>query len=819
MAEKNLDWLTAHPAVTIPQAQPPAESAPQSILPQHNGSADLGWLNAHPAVDNAGAAPAAALSAGRAGTAEPDIGTGRSLLRGFNDAITLGTSDEILAGLNAAVAPLVGHGDDGATFGERYKKFLAGQRALNASAREQHPVVSGLGSAVGALAPMALTGGGSELLTGARQVQSALSTAGPLTRAAGEASPITQSILKNGAVGGVYGGLYGAGSSDGDMGDRLDAALDGAALGTAVGAAVPAALGGARAAYRAVTSADDSAARQIERAMSRDQVTPEQFGAQAGDLQQRFPGVAMPVDAGGENVRGLLERVANTPGAGRTTVVPAILDRQAGQRERIGDALRDISGARAAVPSASRDLVPYDAAAAANAATGAARGRPSAYQAVQDAMAQRARAAQPLYEQAYREPVPYSFELESLLQTPAMRRAYRQAENRAANQQRPFYGQFARIADDGTVHIESVPSTGDLDIMKQSLDDQISALQRQGRNGEARDVQGIRSQLLALMDNASPTYAQARRAWAGPSQYMDAIENGRRMFSGNTSAEQLRAEFNALSPAEQEGYRIGAIDHILNKLDTVKGRAPDIANYLTSPAMRRKMDILLPDDQARAQWAGLLGFESEASALSRRALGNSATARRMAEMDDIDGDAVGALGKAATGQYLGLLFQALGKGAKAARDTIRARSDSAIADALTQPGGYQALRQRASTPTAPAPGNLVRAVTAGVTQANTERDPGWLGPKAGGRELLPVLRGRLAAGEPVDAADLVREYGVSRPAAGWALRQAQKELQTTAATYSSPLAANRAKRALPLPNDFAVAKVGDRQWQLQRAAE
>lgn len=664
---------------------------------------------------------------------------------------------------------------------------------------------------------MAFTGGTSALATGARQT--AVSSAGPLTRAAGEASPIVQSALKNGAVGGVYGGLYGTGSSDGDLGDRLDAGLHGAVLGTAVGAAVPAVLGGARAAYRAVTSADGSATKQIERAMSRDQVTPEQFGAQADDLQQRFPGVAMPVDAGGENLRGLLERVANTPGAGRTTVVPAILDRQTGQRERIGDALRDIAGTRTAVPSASRELVPYDPAAAADALANAGPRRASAYQAVQDAMQQRARAAQPLYEQAYREPVPYSFELESLLQTPAMQKAYRQAKGRAANQQRSFYGQFAKIGDDGSVQIQSVPSTGDLDIMKQSLDDQISALLRKGRNGEARDIQGIRSQLLGLMDSASPTYAQARRAWAGPSQYMDAIEGGRKMFSGNTSAEQLRAEFGALSPAEQEGYRIGAIDHILNKLDDVKGRAPDIANYLTSPAMRKKMDILLPDDQARAQWGSLLGFESEASALSRRALGNSATARRMAEMDDVGGDAVGALGKAATGQYLGLLFQALGKGAKAVRDTAHARSDNAIADALTQPGGYRALQQRTSAPTEAPPDTLVRAAAASVAQANAEREPSWLGPKAGGRQLLPLIRGRLAAGEPVDADDLVREYGVARPAAGWALRQAQKEQQAAEATYTSPVAANRAKRALPLPNDFAVARVGDRQWQLQRATE
>lgn len=154
MAEQNLDWLNAHPAVDAPPAA--TGSSAQPAPAKQTPSADLNWLSAHPAVDAAGGHQASAAlppAAGDAAGAKPEIGAGRSMLRSFNDAITLGTSDEILAGINAGIAPLVGHGDDGATFGERYDKYLAGQRALNQSAREQHPVVAGLGAAVGRWRP------------------------------------------------------------------------------------------------------------------------------------------------------------------------------------------------------------------------------------------------------------------------------------------------------------------------------------------------------------------------------------------------------------------------------------------------------------------------------------------------------------------------------------------------------------------------------------------------------------------------------------------------------------------------------------------
>jgi hypothetical protein len=68
----------------------------------------------------------------------------------------------------------------------------------------------------------------------------------------------------------------------------------------------------------------------------------------------------------------------------------------------------------------------------------------------------------------------------------------------------------------------------------------------------------------------------------------------------------------------------------------------DMTKYLRSPEMREKIAALMPTPEARAAWAKRLDFEVGSSELTGRALGNSATARRLAEQGDA-GNIVGDL--------------------------------------------------------------------------------------------------------------------------------------------------------------------------------
>lgn len=729
------------------------------------------------------------------------IGASRSLLRGINDGLTFGFADEISSGLSATLNPLTGSGNDGDTWGERYNLNVEGERALDRQAREQNPAASVAGGIGGGLLPMALTAGASLLPSAGR------AAAGPVSRAAAQATPsLTQTAAEGSAIGAGYGGIYGLGSAEGDLLERAPAAVEGAVVGAAVGAGVPVALSAGRAAISAARSPDRSAVQQVERALERDGMTAEQFRGQADELQQRYPGTAIPADAGGENVQGLIERVAQTPGAGRSQVIPALTERQQGQPQRITDTLQDLTKSeRDNFNRAAEDL---------GRATGSKR---TAYQAVEEAMAQRSRDAQPLYAKAYQEPVPWSTELEDLFNRPAMQEAYRAASRRAGNEGRDFYGKFIDLKDDGTFTVKSVPSTGDLDFIKKTLDSKVGTLERAGDYSESRVIKGIRTKLVDMMDTASPTYRQARAAWAGPSQFIEQVENGRSILSRNISAEELTANLGKLSPSELEGFRVGAVSAIVNKMGNDPAKMADVTKYLRSKEMRDKVAAMLPDDAARQRWGEMLDFEVNASGMAGRSLGNSATARRAAEMADAEGVGGDLVLSALAGTPVGGLFsQFINKAGRGLRDGLHARSDQAVADALTQPGGLaavQAKAARASQPTPP-PLLITRGAGAGAAQGSVEREA-----RPTVRSLLPAIRERMRADYPLDADELARETGATRAAAKSAIAMAQREQQALATTYKGVPMANKARRDLFNADAFVVAKTGDREWKIQAKPE
>ncbi len=737
---------------------------------------------------------------------ETGIGAGRSLLRGINDGLTFGFADEISSAASAALNPLLGTGNDADTWRERYDLNVEGERALDRQSREQNPAASAAGGITGGLLPMVATAGASLLPSVGR------TAAGPLSRAtsqslATQAAPsLKQAVGEGAALGAGYGGLYGLGSAEGDLLERAPAAAEGAALGAVVGAGVPAALGAGRAAFGAMRSPDRSAVQQVERALERDGMTVEQFRRQADELQQRHPGAALPADAGGENVQGLLERVAQTPGAGRSQVIPALTERQQGQPQRISDALQDLTKSeRDSFSQAAKDL---------GRATGSQR---SAYQAVEEAMAQRAKDAQPLYAKAYQEPVPWTHELEDLFKRPVMQEAYRAAARRAGNEGRDFYGKFIDLKDDGTFTRQSVPSTGDLDFIKKTLDSKVGTLERAGDFSEARVVKGIRTRLVDMMDTASPTYRQARAAWAGPSQFIDAVESGRTILSRNISAEELASNLGKLGPSELEGYRIGAVSAIVNKMGNDPAKMADVTKYLRSQEMRAKVAAMLPDDAARQRWGEMLDFEVHASGMAARSLGNSATARRAAEMADADSVGGDLVLSALAGTPVGGLFsQLINKAGRGLRDSLHARSDQAVADVLTRPAGL-ASSQRAAAQAAslvPPPLLITRGAGAGAVQGSAEREA-----RPTVRSILPAVRERMRADYPLDADELARETGATRAAAKSAIVLAQREQQVLATTYKGVPGANKALRGLLNSDAYAVAKTGDREWRVQLKPE
>lgn len=646
-------WLEEHPAVDQQQPGRNAAMLPEAEQAQ---APDYSWLQEHPAVDTSKPIQAPVKSDQTqpwySGALDDTIerqGAGTAAVRAVGDGLTFGFQDEILAGLDAAAQPFIpqGNGSSADSFGQRYEDNLANQRARLKAGQEQHPVTSIAGGVVGGVLPAAATGGAS---LGA----AALGAAGRQTTG--------RAVATGAATGAAYGGAYGLGSADGDLGDRVGGAVSGGLLGGLVGGAVPGVIGAVKGAKNAIANPEVRAQRQLDRALDRDGLTRDQFRNQFDDLASRNPDTAIPADAGGENVAGLVERLANTPGEARTTVVDTLTNRSLGQGQRIGQSLKGLTGVNK-----------------------------SAYQAKDDVVAERARAAAPLYAQAYKEEVPWGPDLESLINRPAMQTAYEQARTRAANQGRTFDGTFVEFTANGKAVPRSVPRTGDLDVIKQGLDDQIESLLGSNKKSQARDVIGIKNELLGIMDASAPTYRQARASFAGHSEYLNAIDNGEQLLKRNKTSEQWAAEMSRMNESEKEAVRIGAVSSILSQIGNDSSKMPDITKYLRSPEGRAKIDLLMPSDAARKDWANRVAQESNVSRLTNRATGNSSTARRQAEIDDADELIVDMAGTALTAGTAGILITMLRTLPRKAGDRINERSNRIMAKALTSRDGLDAL--------------------------------------------------------------------------------------------------------------------------------
>lgn len=468
------------------------------------------------------------------------------------------------------------------------------------------------------------------------------------------------------------GALFGAGSAE--EGNRTSGAAKGAGIGAVGGYLAPKvvnAASGLASGIRNALSPASGAAADISRAALRDNTTPQALAQNLRTAQAAIPEATL-ADIGGENVRGLVERVAQTPGAGRTIVVPQLEARQQQQMNRIGADLAALT-----------------------------RSHRTATQAVEQTMAERATAARPLYDEAMNFNARAVPEIVSEWQN-VTATGWGQSILNSANLRRTLQTEY------GIRNPADAPMMVLIDAWKKEVDGVVGEAVRAGNSRKAQVLSQMRDRVVGVVDQANPAYLSARNAWAGPSQYIEAIEQGRNILARNVSAEELTTQIGRMSEAQLEAFRIGAVSAIRSRMGSDPARLADMTKYLRAPEMRAKVAAILPDDTARQNWQSRLDFEVGSSALTGRALGNSATYRRQAERQDADNlvmDLVSDAFKTSTGTESLFAF-ILNQGrnvARSARDTLRSRSDNLLADALVNPNasGLDRLLQSAAARQAP----------------------------------------------------------------------------------------------------------------------
>jgi hypothetical protein len=539
-------------------------------------------------------------------------------IRSVASGVTFGFADEIAAKMDE----LIGRG----TYQENVERERARDKQISPWLSVPGEVAGGVAGAVAAL-PLA---GAAGAVTGASRL------------------PQTARFILSGAAGGA---LFGAGGAE--EGNRLSGAATGAAIGAGAGYVAPKVVSGISSVAGGIRNAlmpEAGAAADISRAALRDGMTPQQLATNLTAARQSVPEATL-ADVGGENVRGLVERVAQTPGAGRTTVVPALEARQQSQMNRVAFDLSRLTGTNR-----------------------------TASQAISETMSERSASAQPLYQEALDFNARAVPEIAQAWQN-ATAQGWGQSILNSANLRRTLQTEY------GIRDVRDAPMMVLVDAWKKEVDGVVGEAIRAGNNRKAQVLGNMRDSVVGVVDQHNPAYLSARNAWAGPSQYLDAIEQGRNVLSGRVTAEELPALLARMSDVEREAYRIGAVGSIVSKMGNDPARMADMTKYLRSPEVRAKIAALMPDDASREAWANRLNFEVGSSALTGRALGNSATARRLAERDDANGIVVDLVADALQGSPASLARRLLNGTVGRARDTLRSRTDNVLADTLVGQNG------------------------------------------------------------------------------------------------------------------------------------
>lgn len=200
--------------------------------------------------------------------------------------------------------------------------------------------------------------------------------------------------------------------------------------------------------------------------------------------------------------------------------------------------------------------------------------------------------------------------------------------------------------------IPAFPNIQFWDYTKGALDRMIDAEVkpdgRLTRRGQTLNI--IKNKLVAQLDQQVPEYAQARKIFAGPASYVEAMDIGDNIFSANSN--NFIADVQKAPVANRGAIVEQAVSKIISTLasNPSAGGLADLTGKLKSPEMRAKITALMPDPATKAAWLKLLDREVSSSRFVGAGMKGSPTARRLAlqanDADIVD-DAVLGLAKAA----------------------------------------------------------------------------------------------------------------------------------------------------------------------------
>jgi hypothetical protein len=423
---------------------------------------------------------------------------------------SMGFSDEAIAALRAGLNPK-----------QSYEDFLKAEREGMRQYQEQNPITSTVANLGGALAPAMFTGG-------AGAVPAVSRTVGP--RLAGMLFGQAPSVGRMTATGAGAGAVSAVGTSE----KPITEAPSEAALGAVTGGATAGALGllgqyVAMPAYRQIKrmmgfgDTNQMADRLIVDALRKDGVDPNQALARLQGMQR---GEATLADVG-ENTAALLRRVSANAGQARQETQTFLSNRAAERAPRISDDLRTLM-------SGSQDF----------------------YTDVTDLIAKRRADADPLYKAAWANaPVitPQNApDIWAMRGYPSFKAAMEKGIDRMRDRGLPLNspGNIFRALHETKI----------------ALDDMITNNMKEGHKNQAGILLDLKERLLRDMDNVSGPYKIARQAYAGDSEMLTAMNEGRNIYTMEELKLRDFMQRFSKNASEYDSFRAGIAQAMLERV-------------------------------------------------------------------------------------------------------------------------------------------------------------------------------------------------------------------------------------------------------------
>lgn len=503
--------------------------------------------------------------------------TAQTVARQAGQGLTFGFGDEIIDAPTALIVAAM----TGQKFGDVWKEARGMTRRDIAKDWKEAPVTSLISNIAGSI-PFALSAPAKALGNWAR------------------GNSMAGAVLKSGAVGAGYGAIGGAGSASGGEDDTLVQALlnrlGGAGIGAAIGAPLGAASGAAIRALSPPTANYTKVGKQVakQQTSKAEQFIAQQL-AERPDLKEQLAR-AEAMNTASKNTGidlTLAEKLA------RSGSEP-LLAQQAkiGQSPQTAGAMEALYAARSGTRDVSgqiddalmrkvAELSPYaqsydDVAQSLIKSGQSASGRITKKLVTE---------ASPLYDEAYKAVIPPD---SLILKNPVIQSALNNARGNpayASSMEKAFQGGSVKLKDN---------SIQVLDAVKRQLDDMAENAARAGNRNEASLLTAAKNELLAVMDEAAPTYAKARAVYSGKPDILQMRERiggladvdpnqaqnvARNLFSGTQrNAEQAAT---ALGP---QGAKQAAAAQVLNVMDTARG---DPTSYASKIAPNARISDML----------------------------------------------------------------------------------------------------------------------------------------------------------------------------------------------------------------------------------